>query len=76
MLLSVYPSRSECIMQIGVWVGILVSAIIAFVVGDYYGQQLHWYLFILMVIIGLFINTVILILKSKDEHTKRNEPNN
>ena len=56
-------------MQIGVWIGILVSAILAFIVGDYYGQQLHWYLFIILVMIGLFINTVILILKANDDKT-------
>ncbi|WP_332650977.1 hypothetical protein [Lysinibacillus sp. 54212] len=56
-------------MQIGVWMGIFVSAILAFVVGDFYGQKLHWYLFIIMIIIGLFINTVILILKANDDKT-------
>lgn len=53
-------------MQIGVWVGILLSAIVAFIVGDFFGQPLHWYLFILLVFIGLFINTIILILKSPE----------
>lgn len=54
-------------MQIGVWMAILLSAIIAFVVGDMYGQPLHWYLFIIIVFVGFFINTIILILKTKDE---------
>lgn len=54
-------------MQFGVWIGILLSAIAAFIVGDIYGQPLHWYLFIILVLIGLFINTVILILKANDD---------
>lgn len=54
-------------MQIGIWIAILISAVIAFVVGDMYGQPLHWYLFIIIVFTGFFINTIILILKSKDE---------
>jgi len=55
-------------MQIGIWVGMVVSLIIAFIVGDLYSQPLHWYLFILMLVIGVFINVVILILKTKDEN--------
>ena len=54
-------------MQIGIWFAILFSAVLAFVVGHMYGQPLHWYLFIIMVMAGFFINTVILILKSKDD---------
>ena len=54
-------------MQIGIWFAILFSAVLAFVVGHMYGQPLHWYLFIIMLITGFFINTVILILKSKDD---------
>lgn len=54
-------------MQIGVWVGILLSAIVSFIVGDLYGQPLHWYLFILIVIVGFFIHTIILILQVEDE---------
>lgn len=54
-------------MEIGVWVGILLSAVLAFLVGDFYGQPLHWYLFILIIVVGFFIHTVILILKVKDE---------
>lgn len=56
-------------MQIGVWVAIFFSAILAFIVGDIYEQELHWFLFILMVIVGLFINTIILILKANDDKT-------
>ncbi|MER2000680.1 MAG: hypothetical protein ABS882_12980 [Lysinibacillus sp.] len=53
-------------MQVGVWIGILFSAILAFVIGDLYNQPLHWYLFIIIVFTGFFINTIILILKTKD----------
>ena len=47
--------------------GILFSAIMAFVIGNLYAQPLHWYLFIIIVFIGFFINTIILILKAKDD---------
>ncbi|KOS66520.1 membrane protein [Lysinibacillus contaminans] len=56
-------------MKIGMWIAILLSAIVAFIVGDLYGQPLHWYLFILIVIVGFFIHTIILILKVKDENS-------
>lgn len=39
-------------MEIGVWLGILLSAVLAFLVGDFYGQPLHWYLFILIIVVG------------------------
>lgn len=55
-------------MQIGIWVGMFFSVIAAFVIGNLYGQPLHWYLFILMLVIGAFINIVIMILKIKDEN--------
>ena len=54
-------------MQIGIWIGIVISAIISFLVAGFYEQPLHWYLFVLIVFIGFFINTIILILKAKDE---------
>ncbi|MFP3917830.1 hypothetical protein U5N28_08475 [Lysinibacillus telephonicus] len=57
-------------MQIGIWIAIVISAIISFIVADFYEQPLHWYLFILIIFIGFFINTVILILKTKDEKEK------
>lgn len=53
-------------MGMGIWVAIVLSAIVAFIVGDFYGQPLHWYLFILIVIVGFFIQIIILILKVKD----------
>lgn len=55
-------------MQIGIWVGMVVSLIAAFIIGNLYGQPLHWYLFVLMLVVGVFINVVILILKIKDEN--------
>ena len=55
-------------MQIGIWIGMVVSLIVAFIIGNFYGQELNWYLFILMLVIGAFINIVILILKTKDEN--------
>ncbi|KOY83981.1 hypothetical protein I6G82_15875 [Lysinibacillus macroides] len=56
-------------METGVWFGILLSAVLAFLFGNFYGQPLHWYLFILILVIGLFIQTIILILKVKDENS-------
>lgn len=55
-------------LQLGVWIGIVASAVIAFLVANYFKQPLHWYLFILMIFIGFLIHTVILILKSEDEN--------
>lgn len=64
---SCVPLLGEMVMQIGVWMAILFSAVIAFVIGDMYGQPLHWYLFIIIVFTGFFINTIILIIKTKDD---------
>ena len=55
-------------MQMGIWVGMVVSLIAAFIIGNLYSQPLHWYLFILMFFIGVFVNVVILNLKIKDEN--------
>ncbi|MFF5993970.1 MULTISPECIES: hypothetical protein [unclassified Lysinibacillus] len=54
-------------MQIERWVGMFVSAIAAFVIGHLYDQPLHWYLFILMLVLGVFINLVIIILKAEED---------
>ena len=56
-------------MKIGIWIAIIISAIVSFIVGNWYDQPLHWYLFILMIIIGFFIHAIILILKEKDENS-------
>lgn len=53
-------------MQTGVWLGVIFSAILAFVIGFLYDQTLHWYLFILIICTGFFINTIIMILKTED----------
>ncbi|BDH60557.1 hypothetical protein MTP04_06870 [Lysinibacillus sp. PLM2] len=55
-------------MQFGTWIAIIIGAVVAFMVAGFYNQPVHWYLFILILFIGLFINTIILILKSNDEH--------
>lgn len=60
-------------VQIGIWIAIIISAIISFIVASFYEQPLHWYLFILIVFIGFFINTIILILKSKEDEKEKNE---
>lgn len=54
-------------MQIGMIVVILITAVVAFGVADFYQQPLDWYLFIIMVLVGFFIHTVISILKTKEE---------
>ncbi|MER1984280.1 MAG: hypothetical protein ABS949_13855 [Solibacillus sp.] len=54
-------------MQVGVWVGIFISAVLAFLVGDLYGQPLHWYLFVIILCVGVFINTIILIIKTHED---------
>lgn len=54
-------------MHLAPWIAIVISAVLAFIVGSFYHQPLHWYLFILILFIGFFINTIILILKSNDE---------
>jgi len=59
------------VIGFGDWclVGILLSAVLAFLVGSFYGQPLHWYLFILIIVVGFFIHTIILILKVNDERS-------
>lgn len=54
-------------MQLGPWIAIVISAVLAFLVGVFYNQPMHWYLFILILFIGFFINTIILILKANDD---------
>lgn len=54
-------------MKWDTWITIIVSAILAFAIGEWYGQPLHWYLFILIVCIGFFINTIIVILQAEDD---------
>ncbi|MBM7608979.1 multisubunit Na+/H+ antiporter MnhE subunit [Lysinibacillus composti] len=54
-------------MQVGIWIAIIFSAVLSFLLGNYFNQPLHWYLFILLILIGFFINTIILILKANDD---------
>ncbi|MEK5079189.1 hypothetical protein MKX73_09740 [Solibacillus sp. FSL W7-1436] len=56
-------------MNIGVWLGIIISALLSFAVAILYEQPIHWYLLVLLIVIGLFINTIIIILKMQDDHT-------
>lgn len=46
---------------------IFFSAILAFLIGAFYHQPLHWYLFILIICIGLFIQVVLIIVRAPDE---------
>jgi hypothetical protein len=56
-------------MQLGVWIGIVISAFLSYGIAIFYEQPIHWYLLIVLIVTGLFINTIIMILKIKDEHT-------
>lgn len=56
---------------LGMFIAIFASAFIAFSIADYYEQPHNWYLFLLMVLTGFFIHTVILILELDiNEETK------
>ncbi|MCM3389553.1 hypothetical protein [Ureibacillus chungkukjangi] len=57
-------------MQLGIWISIVISAIISFGIAKLFEQPLHWYLFVLIVFIGFFINTVMIILRTKEEQEK------
>ena len=60
--------KGEIVMRIDVWIAVLLGAVLSFVIGNIYGQPLHWYLFILIIFVGFLINTIILILKMNDEN--------
>ncbi|WP_342558013.1 hypothetical protein [Metasolibacillus sp. FSL K6-0083] len=60
-------TREEEVMNISSLFSILFSAVLAFLIAAYYEQPLHWYLFILIVCIGFFIQLVIIILRAPDE---------
>lgn len=55
-------------MNFGIWIGMIVSALVSFGIAHLFEQPVHWYLLILLIATGLFINTVIIILKLPDEH--------
>ncbi|KOS66521.1 membrane protein [Lysinibacillus contaminans] len=48
----------------GIFIAIFTSAFIALGIADYYDQPHNWYLFLLMVLTGVFIHIIILILKA------------
>lgn len=54
------------VMDIGQLFSILFSAVLAFLIAAYFEQPLHWYLFILIVCIGFFIQLVIVILRAPE----------
>lgn len=55
-------------MNSSTWIAVVLSALLSFGVAKFFDQPLDWYLFILILFIGFFINTVILILKYNEEH--------
>lgn len=55
-------------MDLGIWIGIIVSALLSFGIAHLFDLPVHWYLLILLIVTGLFINTIIIILKLPDEH--------
>ena len=55
-------------MKFGIWIGMIVSALLSFGIAHLYEQPIHWYLLILLIVTGLSINTIIIILKFPDEH--------
>ncbi|WP_195891663.1 hypothetical protein [Bacillus ndiopicus] len=60
-------TRKEEVMNISSIFSILLSAVLAFLIAAYFEQPLHWYLFILIVCIGFFIQLIIIILQAPDE---------
>ncbi|MED3661327.1 hypothetical protein NST62_01410 [Ureibacillus sp. FSL K6-8385] len=53
--------------ELGIYIGIIVSAILSFVIAGLFHQPLHWYLFILILFIGFLLQTIIMILQAPDE---------
>lgn len=49
------------------WPAIIISAILAFGIAKFYNEPIHWYLFILLICIGFFINTMLIIIDYKTE---------
>lgn len=52
------------------FVVIIVSAFMAVGIAEYYNQPYDWYLVFVMILIGFFIHTIILIIESEnsEEH--------
>ncbi|MFJ7407886.1 MULTISPECIES: hypothetical protein [unclassified Lysinibacillus] len=55
---------------ISMFVAIIVSAFMAVGIAEYYHQPYNWYLVFVMILIGFFIHTIILIIESEnsEEH--------
>lgn len=62
-------TRGVIEMKIGIWVAMLISAVLAFAIAAFYEQPRDWYLLVLLVVIGFYINTIIIILKLRDDQT-------
>lgn len=45
---------------------ISLSAIIAFFVGGYFGIHIHWYMLVLLVCAGLFIQLMLYVIRMED----------
>ncbi|MER1957563.1 MAG: hypothetical protein ABS942_09285 [Solibacillus sp.] len=56
-------------MKVGIWFSMILAAFLAFAIATFYGEPRHWYLLVLLVVVGLYINTIIMILKLQDDHT-------
>ena len=62
-------ARGVSEMKLGIWIGMLISAILSFAIAAFYGEPLHWYLLVLLIVVGFYINTIIIILKLQDDQT-------
>lgn len=67
MLSLVEKIKGGTNMQFGVWIAIFISALLSYGIALFYEQPIHWYVLILLIVTGLFINTVILILRMQDQ---------
>lgn len=52
--------------KLSILISIFISAILAFIIGGFYGITPHPYFFIILVAFGLFVQTIIFILQFKD----------
>lgn len=53
-------------MDYGILIGMFMSAIVAFIIGGFYGITPSAYLFVVLIALGLFIQAIIYVLKYKD----------
>lgn len=49
---------------LGTIIMIIATAILAFVIADFLGVYIHWYMLILLICAGLFIQLIIFILQT------------